>query len=179
MNIRRRASLFVVFALIAAVAAGVALLLPRHQPPTPSLTFALLDGRTATLGDWRGRPLLIAFWATSCAPCVEELPDLVRLYRDLHPYGLELVAVAMPYDPPLAVQTFARQNEIPYPIAFDVTGDVLRAFDDINVIPTAVLLDPAGGVLLRHVGKLDTDRVRKLVAPFLTSLPHNQITPAT
>ena len=170
---RRRASPLVVFALIAVLAAAVTLLLPGRKTAAPDVSFTLLDGRTATLQQWRGRPVLVAFWATSCAPCVEELPDLLQLYRELNPQGLEFVAVAMPYDPPLAVQNFARQFGVPYPIALDVSGEVVRAFRDIEVIPTALLIDPTGAIVFRAVGKLDTVRVRRLAAPFLRIPPTN------
>lgn len=163
MNIRRSASPLVVFALIAAVAGVAALLLPVRGRSAPDISFALLDGRTIVLQELRSRPVLISFWATSCAPCVEEIPDLIRLYQELKPRGLELIAVAMAYDPPLAVQTFARERGLPYPIALDTTGAASRAFGDVRAIPTAYLLDAQGTIVLKQLGKLDVERVRKLV----------------
>lgn len=167
MNIRRGTSLLVVFVLTAAVAAVAAFLLPTRNRHVPEVSFSLLDGRTITLQELRSRPVLVSFWATSCAPCVEEIPDLVHLYRELKPRGLEMVAVAMPYDPPLRVQTFARERGLPYPIALDTTGAAIRAFGDVRAIPTAYVLDPQGVIALKQLGKLDVDRVRNLVAPFL------------
>lgn len=153
--------------LIAAVAAVAAFLLPARNRHVPEASFSLLDGRTITLQELRSRPVLVSFWATSCAPCVEEVPDLARLYRELKPRGLEMIAVAMSYDPPLHVQTFARERGLPYPIALDTTGAAIRAFGDVHAIPAAYLLDPQGAIALKQLGKLDVSRVRKLVAPFL------------
>lgn len=170
--LRERASPLVVFALIAGLATLIAVLLPSHGIRTaPGIQLSLLDGRTLTLGELRGRPLVLAFWSPTCAPCVEELPDLVQLYRELSPRGLELVAVAMPYDPPLAVQTFVREREVPYPVALDVEGRVTGAFDDVKVIPTTLLIDPKGQVVYREVGKLDIARARRIIAPFLERGP--------
>jgi peroxiredoxin len=157
----------VVFVLVAGVAAVATFLLPARNRHIPEASFSLLDGRTIALQELRSRPVLVAFWATSCAPCVEEIPDLVRLYRELQPRGLEMIAVAMPYDPPLHVQTFARERGLPYPIAVDTTGAAIRAFGEVRAIPTTYLLDPQGAIALKQLGKLDVDRVRKLVAPFL------------
>lgn len=170
--LRERASPLVVFALIALLATGIAVLLPGHAARiAPAVAFTLLDGRTLTLEELRGRPVVLAFWSPTCAPCVEELPDLIALYRELAPRGLELVAVSMPYDPPLAVQTFVREREVPYPVALDVEGRVTGAFEDLKVIPTTLLIDPEGQIVYREVGKLDIARARRIMAPFLASGP--------
>lgn len=179
MNLRRSASPLLVLALIAVVAAVAAVLLPARDQTVPDVSFSLLDGRTIALRDLRTRPVLISFWATSCAPCVEEVPELVRLYRELKPRGLEMIAVAMPYDPPLQVQNFAREFALPYPIALDPTGAATRAFHDVRVVPTAYLLDGQGAIALKHLGKLDVERVRKLAAPFLKSPSANDASPSS
>lgn len=177
---RRRASPLVVFALVAALAAFVTVLLPGRSPRSaPDVALILLDGRTVSLTELRGRPVLVSFWATSCVPCVEETPEFVRLYHDLGPRGLELYAVAMPYDPPLQVQRFVQQYGVPYPVALDVTGAVSRAFGDVNVVPTAYLLSPDGEIVLKHAGKLDFTRVRKSVAPYLGTIRGPQSPPAS
>lgn len=156
--------------LIAAgtIAAGVAFFLPEPvQRQAPDVRFALLDGRHLALADLRGHPVLVAFWATSCAPCVEELPDMLALYKEFNPRGFELVAVAMPYDPPLQVERFSRQYQIPYPIVLDVGGNVTQAFGGVDFIPLAYLIDPAGTIVHHRTGKLDIDRVRRMINKML------------
>lgn len=168
MKLHRRASPLVVLSLIIALAAVLAWLLPGQKPnPPATLNFTLLDGNKVSLADLRGRPVLVAFWATSCAPCVEELPDLIQLYRELRPRGFEMLAVAMPYDPPLQVQNFIRQHAVPYPIAVDVRSEIAQAFGGIDFVPTAFVLDPAGDVVYRQVGRLDIERARRVLEPFL------------
>lgn len=167
-TIKERASLLTVLLLIAIAITVIALLLPSHkQRPSGTLAFALLDGRTITLQALRGRPVLVDFWATSCRPCVEETPALIRLYQELKPKGVEFIAVAMPYDPPFNVQTFAQQHLLPYPIAIDVAGNATRAFDGVDVVPTAFILDAHGVVVYRHSGKLDIARVRRIISTLL------------
>lgn len=167
MNIRRSASPLIVLALIAIVAALATFLLPARDRSVAEVSFSLLDGRTIALQELRSRPVLVSFWSISCVPCVEEVPDLIRLYQELKPGGLELIAVAMPYDPPLQVQNFAHERKLPYPIALDSTQTTIRAFGDVRVVPTTYVLDPQGAIVLKQLGKLDVARVRKLVAPFL------------
>jgi thiol-disulfide isomerase/thioredoxin len=158
----------VVLGVIVAGAAAATLILPSGRlHSSTSVSFTLLDGRTLNISELRGKPVLVSFWATTCAPCVEELPDLIELYRELHPRGLELIAVAMPYDPPVYVQTFARERDLPYLVALDVEGKVWRAFEEVKFIPTVFLLDSQGEMISRQVGKLDAARTRRLLEPFL------------
>ncbi|MBI3898772.1 MAG: TlpA family protein disulfide reductase [Gammaproteobacteria bacterium] len=172
MNPRWRASPLVVFVIAVALAAVAALLLlPTDRVTlTPDLHLTLLDGRRITLGELRGRPVLVTFWATSCAPCVEELPDLIKLYGELHPRGFELIAVAMPYDPPIHVQSFVHTRQVPYTVALDVEGTVMRTFDGVRVIPAAFLIDPDGRIVDRQTGKLDVERTRRISAPYLSEV---------
>lgn len=156
--------------LVAIAGALLAVLLPSSAPqPAPEVTFTLLDGRTLPLSSWRGRPVLVSFWATTCRTCVAEMPDLVALYQALKPRGFDLIAVAMPYDPPNRVQQFVRERQVPFPIALDVLGQVTGAFPDVQHTPTAFLIDPQGNIVYHHVGKLDTDRVRRMILRQLES----------
>lgn len=160
----RRASPLAVLVFIAMLVALAAWLLPsRALQPSANLRFTLLDGGTTSLAALRGRPVLVAFWATTCVPCIEEVPDLVRLYREFHPRGLELIAVTMPYDPPLQVQRFVEERSVPYRVALDLSGAVSRAFGGVEFIPTSFLLDADGNVLFRRTGKLDVRRTRQLL----------------
>lgn len=158
----RRAA-FIVFVLAALTGLAV-MLWPAPAPlGTADVEFQLLDGKKLALKELRGQSVLVAFWATSCKPCIEELPDLIKLYGDLHPRGFELIAVAMPYDPPLTVQTFVREKKVPYPVALDVEGKVVRAFDGVPHVPMAFILDANGKIAYQQAGKLDIARARRII----------------
>ncbi len=158
----RRAA-FAVFVL-AALAGLVMMLWPEPgRRGVAEIEFLLLDGGKITLGELRGKPVLVSFWATNCKPCIEELPDLVKLYNDLRPKGFDLIAVAMPYDPPLNVQTFVQQKKVPYPVALDVEGKVVRAFDGVPYVPMAFILNANGEIIYRQVGKLDIGKARRII----------------
>jgi thiol-disulfide isomerase/thioredoxin len=151
-----------------AVLAGLAMLLFPPSPRVPPETeFVLLDGNKLTLESLRGRLVLVSFWATTCAPCVEELPELIKLYKEWQPRGFELIAVAMPYDPPLRVQEFVKQHAVPYPVALDVQGKVTSAFGGVPYIPAAFLIGPTGITELKYIGRLDIDKVRRMISRHL------------
>jgi len=161
---RQRASLFVTFAAAILLAGLLAWGLPggRHEA-APDVTFELLDGRRQALADWRGHVVLVNFWATTCAPCIEELPELRALYQRWNGYGLEMVGVAMPYDPPSYVQSFQQRHALPYPIALDVAGTVTRAFRHVQAVPTSFLIGADGTMLYEHVGRLDSARIERIL----------------
>lgn len=158
----RRAA-YIVFVL-AAIAGLVITLWPAPAlHGVADVEFQLLDGRKITLASLHGKPVLVAFWATNCKPCIEELPDLVKLYKDLQPRGFELIAVAMPYDPPLNVQIFVQKQNVPYPVALDVEGKVVRAFDGVPYVPMAFILDSNGKIAYQQAGKLDIAKARRII----------------
>ena len=106
------------------------------------------------------KPLLVSFWSTSCGICLEELPAMVELYTDYAARGFELIAVAMPYDPPNRVLELSEARELPFPVAIDVDGQVLAAFEPVAGTPTSFLLDSNGQVVAKNVGALDFKNLR-------------------
>lgn len=165
----KRATLLTVLLLIVFGVGLVAPLLPLSDHYAPDVELVLFDGKKTSLRELRGRPVLVNFWATRCTPCVEELPDLIQLYRDLHARGFELIAVAAPYDPPIQIQAFAQNHTVPYPIALDLEGQVARAFGGVPYVPTAFLIDPEGKIVYQKVGKLDMARARRIILKSLAA----------
>lgn len=133
----------------------------------PDVTFQTLKSGRVALAQFRGQPVLVSFWATSCASCLEELPHLVELYRELHPAGLEMVSVAMAYDPPNHVLEFSEAANLPHHIALDIDYAIADAFGDVRLTPTTFLLDPEGKIVLRQLGKLDLDATRAQIKTYL------------
>lgn len=158
-----RRAMFVVF-VFAAIAGLVITLWPASLlRSVGNVEFQLLDGRKVTPAELRGKPVLVAFWATNCKPCIEELPDLIKLYNELRPRGFELIAVAMAYDPPFHVQTFVQKQNVPYPVALDVEGKIVRAFDGVPYVPMAFVLDTNGKIAHQQTGKLDIAKARRII----------------
>ena len=133
--------------------------------PAPDVVFVALDGSRPRLREL-GRAVLVSFWSTDCRPCAEEAPALEALRARFAPRGFELVSVAMPYDRPDRV--LERAGGWPHPVALDVDGATLRAFEPVPGTPTGVLVGPEGTVLARWSGPAD---VRALAARLDALLP--------
>jgi len=144
-------------------------LMARPLSQAPDLGLKIIDGRTLRLQQLRGRPVLVIFWATTCATCVEEIPRLKALYRELAPAGLEIVAIAMPYDPPNQVLSLQQRLQIPWPIALDLDGTASRAFGDVPATPAGFLINPAGRITQQWLGRLDMTRLAQSLRPMLQS----------
>ena len=142
-------------------------LMPTGLRQAPPLVGKTLDGRTLTLQQFRGKPVLVTFWATTCPGCIEEMPHLIDLYRDLNPKGLEIIGVAMAYDPPEQVRALVNQRQLPYPIVLDSQGQIAREFDNVRLTPTSVLVSPDGRITQYRLGLLDMPQLRAAVEAML------------
>ena len=152
---------------IAAGAATVALAMLTacsDRPQAPAISYTLLDGHQADLASLRGRVVLVNFWATDCAPCVEEMPRLADTWRRLAPAGFDALAVSMSYDPPFAVSNFAKARRLPFGVAIDLTGEIAAGFGGVRYTPTSVLIDRRGRIVDRWVGRTDFAKLERRVA---------------
>ena len=125
------------------------------RPLAPDVEFTTLDGQATSTQKLRGKVVYVNFWATSCATCIKEMPDLVRTYERYAPRGLELLTVAMQYDPPNYVATYTSEHKLPFKVVLDTTGSVAAAFGGVTLTPTAVLIDKQGRIFSRFVGEPD------------------------
>jgi peroxiredoxin len=133
----------------------------------PEVSYTLLDGSKASVESQRGKVLLVNFWATSCVPCVAEMPKLVATHRQFSDRGFETLAVAMSYDPPALVSQFAHSRALPFGVAIDNTGAIARAFGDVRLTPTTVVIDRQGREVRRFVGTPDFDTLHALIGDLL------------
>ena len=154
-------------ALVVVVAVVAVWFMPAGLRQAPPLVGQTLDGRTLTLEQLRGKPVLVTFWATTCPSCVEEMPHLIELYRELQPKGLEIIGVAMAYDPPEQVHAMAAKRQIPYPIVLDAKGRIAREFDNVRLTPTSVLISPDGHIMQYRLGLLDLPKLRETIQEML------------
>ncbi len=130
----------------------------------PAVAYTLLDGRRTELAALRGHVVLVNFWATSCAPCVEEMPAMVANWRRFAPQGFETLAVAMQYDAPALVSNFAQARALPFGVVIDNTGEVAHRFGDVQFTPTSLLINKRGEIVRRWVGKTDFAALAPLIA---------------
>jgi peroxiredoxin len=130
----------------------------------PAVSYTLLDGHRSDLASLRGHVVLVNFWATDCAPCVEEMPALVANWRRFSPQGFETLAVSMAYDAPALVSNFAQSRALPFPVVIDNTGEIAHRFGDVQFTPTSLLINKRGEIVRRWVGKTDFAELAPLIA---------------
>jgi len=152
-------------AAVAPAAAPAPESLIGRQRPDFSLSDA--SGTAVDADDFDGQPLLLNFWATWCAPCVEEMPMLAELQRSHVQNGLQVVGIAV--DEPERAQAFARDLGLEYPLLFGLGEAMLvgREYGNASgMLPYSVLVDAGGTVRWTHLGALDRavleERIAKL-----------------
>jgi len=157
--------------LVAGVAAAAAVVggvvaWRRHAPaaaltgPEAALWALQLDTPTGTplaMAGFKGKPLVVNFWATWCPPCVEELPLLDRFYREQSAKGWQVVGFAI--DQPSAVRGFLQKTPVGFPIGMAGLGgtDLVRSLGNLTGgLPFTVVLGADGSVRHRKMGQLST-----------------------
>lgn len=126
-----------------------------NKSAAPDVTFTTIEGRKIAMADLKGKVVLVNFWATDCPGCVKEMPDLVNAYNQHHKNGFEVIAVAMPYDPPAQVLNYTKQKALPFPVMHDGLSEVTEKFGGINLTPTTYIFDKNGHLLRRTIGNID------------------------
>lgn len=133
----------------------------------PNITFDTITGQKIALNEFRGKPVIVTFWATDCASCIEEIPALINLYKQYHQSGLEIIAVAMSYDPPNHVIDMTKDKQLPYNVALDLTSDVAQAFGGVMFTPSTFIIAPDGSVVKKQIGLFDLDKMNALINSLL------------
>ncbi len=117
----------------------------------PDIKLIRSDGKIVSLRSFKGKVVLINFWATWCPPCVHEMPYLNALYQKLHSKGLEIVAVANPRDSIDRVKAFFRYNNIQFDYYLDADFSAARAFG-VRALPTTFVVDRKGVIRNKFIG---------------------------
>jgi peroxiredoxin len=152
--------------MLVAVTAGGAIF--SHKPAAPVISLSTLKGSKLTLEQWRGKVVLVNFWATDCTGCIAEMPKLIETYRQFAPRGYEMVAVAMDYDRPDFVVDYTERMALPFTVALDLKGEAARAFD-VHLTPTSFLIDKQGRIVEQYRGQPDFGKLRARVEGLLGS----------
>jgi len=125
--------------------------------PVPGFTLKTVDGRILQSDEWQGKVVSLNFWATWCPPCLDEIPNLIRL-QSKYADRLQIVGLSLDIGPQESVnallQNFVAQRGINYPVAI-ASPELQAKFGGILGLPTAFLLDKHGQVVQKHVGVVD------------------------
>ena len=189
LNARKRNALIMLAVAVFAAAGGYFLAMrlgPAPQPAVPPVSLAApepddllgrprpgfslrdLEGRIVSADDFDGQVLLLNFWATWCAPCVEEMPMLSSLHRDYADRGMQVLGVAV--DDETKARDFAVELGVDYPILVGQgEGMVLgrRYGNSSGMLPYSVLVDRSGIVRWTYLGALEREELERRVGALL------------
>lgn len=135
-----------------------------QKPQAPDVVFTTLDGKKISMQDLRGKTVLVNFWATDCSGCIKEMPALIETYNQYKSKNFEVIAVAMPYDPPAQVLNYSKEKALPFAVMHDGYGEMVRAFGNVNLTPTSFVYDAKGNRLQKVIGELNFAELRSLIA---------------
>lgn len=141
---------------------------PKKENPAPPFTLKGLDGKNISLGDYKGKMVLLNFWATWCKPCREEMPAMQKLYDMFVDEGFVILAVSIDRGKVEAVKAFVDELKLTFPIALDPTQEVRNKYF-VNALPTSYLIGPDGKMKGFITGSRDwaSDDAVKLINTFL------------
>lgn len=128
-----------------------------------NIVFTTIHGKEISMRSLRGKVVLVSFWATDCKSCVKEMPDLIKTYQQYQPKGLEIIAIAMPYDPPAQVVNFVTQKDIPFPVMHDSYAEMSEKFGGVKLTPTAYIYNKEGKRIQRAIGALNFTKLHALL----------------
>jgi thiol-disulfide isomerase/thioredoxin len=117
---------------------------PRTGSASRPLSGKTTDGRAVSLADFKGKVVLINFWATWCGPCREEMPAIIALHKKYKDRGLVVLSIASD-DTPEPVDALLKDNPLPFTVIYG-TDDMKRTYA-VNALPTTVLIDKSGQIV--------------------------------
>jgi peroxiredoxin len=132
----------------------------------PELELRDLSGKTVRLSDFKGKVVILDFWATWCGPCRVEIPHFVRLQSKYREQGLAIVGLSLDADGEKAVRPFAEEHDVNYTmlLANKETADL---YGGILGIPTTFVLDRQGRIVKKFIGMMPPEAFEEAIRPLL------------
>ncbi len=140
------------------------------RPPAPEFELPDAKGKKRKLADFRGKVVLLNFWATWCPPCRAEMPELNRLHSEYASRGFTVLGVAMDERGWRDVTPFLRSHRIDYPVLLG-NAEVANAYGGLRTIPHTLFLDREGRVVATYGAVVDLPAFRKSIEAMLAEAP--------
>lgn len=144
---------------------------PKVSMPAPDFTLTDMDGERRRLSDYRGDVVLIHFWATWCAPCRTEMPDIHRMSESFDDKGLKVLCVNVDRGKRQAVESFMQEIGLHFHTLLDPKGKARKQYE-IFALPTSYIIGRDGKIIGRIVGERDWSSAKsKALIEYLLTLP--------
>ena len=134
----------------------------------PALALKDLKGRTIRLSSYKGKVVLLNFWATWCPPCRAEMPELIRMQRRYRRQGLQVIGITYPPQQGGEVRRFIRKLGVNYPVALGAK-ETKMLFDESETLPLTIVIDRQGNIRDRIEGILLPEEFEQKIKPLLES----------
>ena len=132
----------------------------------PDFSLINLKGETVSLSDFRGKVVILDFWATWCPPCKAEIPGFVELHSKYADQGLEIIGISLDQGDLSVVPTFTESYNVQYPILY-YKDEVIMNYGGIRSIPTTFIIDKDGKIVERLVGYKPKEFFEEAIKPLL------------
>jgi thiol-disulfide isomerase/thioredoxin len=164
----------IIIAAIVALTLGVS---ARHffapaetsAPSTlPEFNLPGLSGRQHNISEWKGKVLVINFWATWCPPCLKEIPDFMALQQQYVDKNVQFIGIALEDKEPVA--EYAAATKINYPVLLGGDNGIILAHqlgNNVDAVPYTLIVDRQGQIIHRHPGELSKEQLLEIIGPLL------------
>lgn len=154
-------ALLLVVGLLAMAGAGWA-----ANKPAPDFTLKdVLQGQDYSLSQFKGKVVMINFFTFFCGPCREEMPDLNKIYQENKDKGFMTLGIALSSDP-TQIRFLVKQLGLTYPVLTG-TDQVSKAYGDVVVVPTTIIIDKGGNIIHRIEGTRKKEEFEKMIKALL------------
>jgi peroxiredoxin len=137
----------------------------RIGSKAPEFALKSINGKNIRLADYKGKVVILDFWATWCPPCRKGIPDLVSIQKEF-PKDVVIIGISLDTDTKMEVPAFVKSQGINYPIVFG-TEALVKQYGGVEGIPTTFVIDKKGNIADIHVGLVPkvqfTDKVKELL----------------